>query len=120
MAVDVAADPVLAVRRALDTVRYHKRRPVQTAPPEGLPGLPAADDTETAALDSLSTHAALALIARLPRDQAEIIVLRVVVGLEVKAGHLTVDPHQFVAHRGHSKPSGDNQPPTPARPRRGQ
>src|SRR5439155_5765467 len=35
------------------------------------------------------------------------------IGLEVKASHLTVDPHQFVTHRGHIKPSGDKQPPTP-------
>jgi len=39
--------------------------------------------TAVAALDNLSTEAALALIASLPRGQAEVIVLRVVAGLDV-------------------------------------
>jgi RNA polymerase sigma-70 factor (ECF subfamily) len=72
----------IARHRALDHVRYHKRRPVQSAPIGDLPQRPARQDTETTALDSLSTQDAFALIARLPRDQAEIIVLRVVVGLD--------------------------------------
>jgi RNA polymerase sigma-70 factor, ECF subfamily len=75
----------IARHRALDHVRYHKRHPTDTTPDGELPEPPATDDTETAALDSLSTHAAIALIARLPPDQAEIIVLRAVVGLEAKA-----------------------------------
>jgi RNA polymerase sigma-70 factor (ECF subfamily) len=75
----------IARHRALDHVRYHKRRPVEHTPTGELPELPSTDDTETAALDLLSTKAALSLIARLPRDQAEIIILRVVVGLDVKA-----------------------------------
>lgn len=75
----------IARHRALDHVRYHRRRPVEHTPTGELPELPAADDTETAALNLLSTKAALALITRLPRDQAEIIILRVVVGLDVQA-----------------------------------
>ena len=43
---------------------------------------PAPDDTVAAALEYISTETALALIATLPRDQAEIVVLRVVVGLD--------------------------------------
>ena len=74
----------IARHRALDHVRQHKRRPVQSTPAGDLPERAAPQDTETTALDSLSTQAALALIARLPRDQAEIIVLRVVVGLDAK------------------------------------
>jgi RNA polymerase sigma-70 factor (ECF subfamily) len=74
----------IARHRALDHLRYRKRRPVEMAPDNELLELPAADDTEKTALDSLSTHAALALIARLPPDQAEIIVLRIVVGLDAK------------------------------------
>jgi RNA polymerase sigma-70 factor (ECF subfamily) len=74
----------IARHRALDHLRRHNRRPVQHAPAGELPEHPASDDTETTALDSLSTQAALALIARLPRDQAEIIVLRVVMGLDAK------------------------------------
>jgi RNA polymerase sigma-70 factor, ECF subfamily len=36
-------------------------------------------------VDAVATDAALALIARLPRDQAEAVLLRVVVGLDAKA-----------------------------------
>jgi RNA polymerase sigma-70 factor (ECF subfamily) len=74
----------IARHRAVDHLRHRKRRPADTTPAEELPDLPAVENTETTALDSLSTQAALALIARLPRDQAEIIVLRVVVGLDAK------------------------------------
>jgi RNA polymerase sigma-70 factor (ECF subfamily) len=74
----------IARHRALDHLRHRKRRPVEDAPVSELLDLAAADDTEKTALESLSTQAALSLIARLPRDQAEIIVLRVVVGLDAK------------------------------------
>jgi RNA polymerase sigma-70 factor (ECF subfamily) len=74
----------IARHRALDHLRHRKRRPTDTAPAEDFLDLPAPDDTETTALDSVSTRVALALIARLPRDQAEIITLRVVVGLDAK------------------------------------
>ena len=43
----------------------------------------APDDTALLAMDNLSTDSALALIAVLPRDQAEVILLRVVAGLDV-------------------------------------
>jgi RNA polymerase sigma-70 factor (ECF subfamily) len=63
--------------------RYHARRPVWlTADTEDL-DRPGADDTATAALDNLSTEAAVALIATLPRAQAEVIALRFIAGLDV-------------------------------------
>jgi RNA polymerase sigma-70 factor (ECF subfamily) len=74
----------IARHRALDHLRHRKRRPIENTPAGELLDLPAADDTENTALDSLSTDAALTLIARLPADQAEIIILRVVVGLDAK------------------------------------
>jgi RNA polymerase sigma-70 factor (ECF subfamily) len=74
----------IARHRALDHLRHRNRRPIEDAPVSEFLELRAADDTEKTALDSLSTEAALALIARLPRDQAEIIALRVVVGLDAK------------------------------------
>jgi RNA polymerase sigma-70 factor, ECF subfamily len=65
---------------------------------------PAADDTVTAALEYISTETALALIATLPRDQAEIIVLRVVVGLDASAVAQIVGKSpgavRVAAHRG--------------------
>jgi RNA polymerase sigma-70 factor (ECF subfamily) len=74
----------IARHRALDHMRYRGRRPATSTPAADLVDLPALDDTETAALDALSTQAALAMLTRLPRDQAEIILLRVVVGLDAK------------------------------------
>ncbi len=72
----------MARRRVIDRHRYQARHPVSpTGDIEPL-DRPAADDTFSAAVEGISTGAALALIATLPRDQAEIIVLRVVVGLD--------------------------------------
>jgi RNA polymerase sigma-70 factor (ECF subfamily) len=94
----------IARHRALDHLRYRKRRPVENAPVNEFRELPAPDDTEKTALESLSTHAALALIARLPRDQAEIIVLRVVVGLDATTVAKVVGKRagavRTAAHRG--------------------
>jgi RNA polymerase sigma-70 factor (ECF subfamily) len=94
----------IARHRALDHLRRRRRRPVEQAPVAEFPDPPAPDDTETAVLDSLSTRAALALIARLPRDQAEIIVLRVVIGLDAKAVARLVGKRpgavRTAAHRG--------------------
>lgn len=71
--------------RALDHLRHHRRRPVSDTPAEWFPERAAPDDTAGAAIEATSTGAALALIATLPRDQAEAVVLRVVVGLDAKA-----------------------------------
>ncbi len=71
--------------RALDHVRRHQRRPAVTMPVDVLAELTADDDTAAAALETLTTDSALALIATLPRDQAEAVLLRVVVGLEPAA-----------------------------------
>jgi RNA polymerase sigma-70 factor (ECF subfamily) len=94
----------IARHRALDHLRYRRRRPVDNAPVSEFRELPAPDDTEKTALESLSTHAALALIARLPRDQAEIIVLRVVVGLDATTVAKVVGKRagavRTAAHRG--------------------
>ncbi|WP_276205808.1 sigma factor-like helix-turn-helix DNA-binding protein, partial [Streptomyces torulosus] len=53
-----------------------------TALENDLLELPGVHDTHDQALESLSTVQALALVARLPRDQAEAVLLRVVVGLD--------------------------------------
>jgi RNA polymerase sigma-70 factor (ECF subfamily) len=73
----------LARRRVIDMRRSGTRRPVRlTANVEEL-DRPATDDTAAAALDNLSTEEALALIATLPSQQAEVIMLRVIAGLDV-------------------------------------
>jgi RNA polymerase sigma-70 factor, ECF subfamily len=73
----------LARRRVTDLRRHEARHPVRLTDDTGELERPGADDTAMAALDNLSTEAAVALIATLPRDQAEVIVLRVIAGLDV-------------------------------------
>jgi RNA polymerase sigma-70 factor (ECF subfamily) len=73
----------IARHRATDHLRHAQRRP-QSAGIEAaeLETWAASDDTEHRALESVATDAAIALIARLPRDQSEAVLLRVVVGLD--------------------------------------
>jgi RNA polymerase sigma-70 factor, ECF subfamily len=79
----------IARHRALDHLRRQRRRPGLSVPIEQLVDRPGDDDTAGSALDALSTDRALALIARLPPDQAEAVLLRVVMGLDAKAaGHV--------------------------------
>lgn len=65
--------------RALDHLRSQRRRPSDAWDPSTMPERP--DDRDLPA-ESLATREALALIATLPRDQAEAVLLRVVVGLD--------------------------------------
>lgn len=73
----------LARRRVIDLRRYNARRPVRLTAEEAELDRPAAEDTAAVALENLTTEAALALIASLPQHQAEVIVLRVIAGLDV-------------------------------------
>lgn len=68
--------------RAMDHLRRHQRRPSIAMPVEALTELTGGDDTENSAIETLTTEDALDLIASLPRDQAEAVLLRVVVGLD--------------------------------------
>ncbi|GAA0542096.1 RNA polymerase sigma factor [Actinomadura livida] len=70
--------------RALDHLRRRSRRPNGDVPVEALTTMAAEADTEVAALDGIATRDAIRLIAELPRDQAEAVLLRVVVGLDAK------------------------------------
>lgn len=72
----------IARHRALDHLRRVRSRPRPSRFEQDLSELPAAGDAAGEALDALSTERALALIAGLPRDQAEAVLLRVVVGLD--------------------------------------
>jgi hypothetical protein len=56
----------------------------------GLADPAAPDDPAAAALEDISTRAALALIATLPADQAEAIMLRVLAGLDVGTSAVVV------------------------------
>ena len=76
----------IARHRALDLIRRRKRRPqLSELPVEDLAGLAASDDTAGSAIDAVATGAAVALIATLPPDQAEAVLLRVVVGLDAES-----------------------------------
>jgi RNA polymerase sigma-70 factor (ECF subfamily) len=71
--------------RALDHLRAARRRPSDPIDPTALPARTAPDDTFYATEEALATRRALDLIARLPQDQAEAVLLRVVVGLDAPA-----------------------------------
>ena len=75
----------IARHRALDHQRRHRRRPQPSPTPiEDLGDLAAPDDTAQNALDTVATQEAVAMIADLPPDQAEAVMLRVVVGLDAE------------------------------------
>ncbi|MBG0568470.1 RNA polymerase sigma factor [Actinoplanes aureus] len=69
--------------RAMDHLRRMRRRPVSVAVADGE--TPSAEDAADRALTSVGTDAALAMITALPRDQAEAVLLRVVMGLDAPA-----------------------------------
>ncbi len=74
-----------ARRRMVDQGRRRSRRaeePLQDVPAAALP---VARDAADIALEHLSTRAAIALLADLPPLQAEVILLRVVAGLDTEA-----------------------------------
>ena len=70
--------------RALDHLRYLRRRPVAAATSvDDLVDSAGPDDTAGSVLEVVSTESAIAMIAGLPPDQAEAVLLRVVMGLDV-------------------------------------
>lgn len=73
---------MIARHRALDHVRKLKRRPRPALIEQDMLQLPGGHDTAAAALETLSTRAALEIIGTLPREQAEAVLLRVVIGLD--------------------------------------
>jgi RNA polymerase sigma-70 factor (ECF subfamily) len=95
----------IARHRALDHLRHHKRRPAVATPIEDLVQVPAhGRDPGDEAIAAVSTDAAVALIASLPPDQAEAVLLRVVMGLDAKAAAAVLGKRpgsvRVAAHRG--------------------
>lgn len=72
----------IARHRALDHLRRQRVRPRPATLEQDVLELPAPHSTHDQALESLSTEYALDLLRTLPRDQAEAVLLRVVVGLD--------------------------------------
>jgi RNA polymerase sigma-70 factor (ECF subfamily) len=72
----------IARNRALDHLRRVSRRPVSDQTLDDLVDLRDDTDVELDTLGRVSSEAALRLIAALPRDQAEAIMLRTVLGFD--------------------------------------
>ncbi|HKD97344.1 MAG TPA: sigma-70 family RNA polymerase sigma factor [Micromonosporaceae bacterium] len=75
----------IARNRALDHVRHRRRRPSLPVPVESLTGHSDDFDTPAEALGDLASLHALTLVRSLPPDQAEAVLLRVVMGLDAVA-----------------------------------
>ncbi|WP_031083681.1 RNA polymerase sigma factor [Streptomyces sp. NRRL WC-3549] len=94
----------IARNRSLDHIRMRGRRPAIGGDESELTARPAESDTADEALEALATGRTLDLIAQLPRDQAEAVVLRVVVGLDAKSAARTLGKRpgavRTAAHRG--------------------
>jgi RNA polymerase sigma-70 factor (ECF subfamily) len=76
----------VARHRAVDEARRVGRRPeIPVADAEEDPANGHVPDAAETAMENLSTADAMSLIASLPRDQAEVVALRVVAGLDVAA-----------------------------------
>jgi RNA polymerase sigma-70 factor, ECF subfamily len=90
--------------RAFDHLRARARRPVQAMSLDDLRDTPAVEDTAETALHRMSASAAIDMIAALPRDQAEAVLLRAVVGLDAAAAGAVVGKSagavRIAAHRG--------------------
>ena len=72
----------IARHRALDHLRRQRVRPRSSALEQDVLELPGPQSTHDQALETISTEHALELVRGLPRDQAEAVLLRVVVGLD--------------------------------------
>ncbi|ROQ82290.1 RNA polymerase sigma factor [Streptomyces sp. NBC_01260] len=94
----------IARNRALDHLRMRGRRPAVGGDETELSEKPAESDTAAEAIEALATGRTMSLIAQLPQDQAEAVVLRVVVGLDAKSAALTLGKRpgavRTAAHRG--------------------
>ena len=93
-----------ARRRAIDLARRRSRRPEAPLDDLTVAQLPSTGDSAEAALENLSTAAAIALVSGLPRLQAEVILLRVVAGLDTELVarllHKSPGAVRVAAHRG--------------------
>ena len=96
-----------ARRRLLDQARLRRRHPAEPLDEITLAEVPRSPDAAQIALDNLATESAIALLAQLPQPQAEVIMLRVLAGLDTEAvaellgkspGNIRV-----MAHRGLKK-----------------
>ncbi|MFJ8028163.1 RNA polymerase sigma factor [Streptomyces sp. NPDC096311] len=94
----------IARHRALDHLRRQRVRPRPGGTEQDVLDLPSRHSTHEEALEALSTERALELVRGLPRDQAEAVLLRVVVGLDGPATARVLGKRpgavRTAAHRG--------------------
>ena len=94
----------IARNRALDHLRRLRRRPVVSVPLEDLADRASSHDTAAMAGEHLRTEAALRMIASLPHDQAEAVLLRVVMALPAETAAQVLGKRagavRVAAHRG--------------------
>jgi len=114
----------VARNRAVDAVRAAAARP---AVPTGdlasvLDARERTPSAETAALEAMSTRRALALVASLPPEQAEMVALRVIAGLDVERvaaivgrsrGAVRVAVHRGLRALAQREPAGGTARATP-------
>jgi RNA polymerase sigma-70 factor (ECF subfamily) len=74
-----------ARRRMLDQVRLRKRHPSEPLDEISSMDIPRTADAEQLAMDNMATESAMALLSKLPEQQAEVIFLRVVAGMDTEA-----------------------------------
>jgi RNA polymerase sigma-70 factor (ECF subfamily) len=93
-----------ARRRLIDQARLRKRHPAEPLDDISAAEMPRSPDAAQIALDNLATESAIALLSQLPPPQAEVIMLRVVAGLDtdVVADLLGKTPGnvRVMTHRG--------------------
>ena len=93
-----------ARRRLIDQVRLRKRHPAEPLEEISPAEVPSTPDTAQIVLDNLATEDALALLKHLPRLQADVIMLRVVAGLDTDAVATILGKSpgniRVMAHRG--------------------
>ncbi|WP_071659564.1 RNA polymerase sigma factor [Streptomyces humi] len=94
----------IARHRALDHLRRRRVRPQAVGTDQDVLELPSPHNTPEQALESISTERALELVRGLPQDQAEAVLLRVVVGLDGPAAARVLGKRpgavRTAAHRG--------------------
>jgi RNA polymerase sigma-70 factor (ECF subfamily) len=93
-----------ARRRVIDDARYRARRPASPVAEMPAAATPLSPDTADVVLERLSTSAAIELVSALPPLQAEVILLRVLAGLDNETTARLLGRSQgairVAAHRG--------------------
>jgi RNA polymerase sigma-70 factor (ECF subfamily) len=96
-----------ARRRVLDQVRHRARHPSEPLDDLHAAHLPRTADAAQVAMDNIATERAIALVSQLPAQQAEVIMLRVVAGLDTETVAQMVGRSpgavRVAAHRGLKK-----------------